>query len=408
MFLPDRYIKGECPKCGAKDQYGDACEVCGAVYAPTDLKNPYSTLSGATPVMRSSEHFFFRLSDPRASRSCAVDARPAPLQPEVANKAQEWLGEGGKALGDWDISRDAPYFGDPDPRRAGQVLLRLARRADRLPGAELLEGATANRRGARLRGIPRRPRGRAVPLHRQGHRLLPHAVLAGDAASSPGAARCRTTSSSTASSPSAAKRCPSRAAPASSPLRYLDLGMNPEWLRYYIAAKLNASVEDVDFNPDDFIARVNSDLVGKYVNIASRAANFITRISTGSSARRRQPTTIARPARASRGCEAEIARADTRRANSARRCATRCASPTGSTSTFDAAQPWELAKDPAPRDRLHEVCTARSRASSCSPCPGAGAARGGPRVARELFGLGRLRGPTPGRRPAAHRPVPAT
>src|SRR5947209_2062704 len=124
MFLPDRYIKGECPKCGAKDQYGDSCEVCGAVYAPTDLKNPYSTLTGATPVMKSSEHFFFKLSDPQCVkflRSWAlgeVNGKPR-LQPEVANKAKEWL-EGDGGLGDWDISRDAPYFGIEIPDAPGK------------------------------------------------------------------------------------------------------------------------------------------------------------------------------------------------------------------------------------------------------------------------------------------------
>ena len=121
MFLADRYIKGECPKCGAKDQYGDACENCSSVYAPTDLVNPYSTLSGAKPVLKSSEHYFFRLSDPKCVaflRDWVGDER---LQSQVANKAKEWLdGEGEKALGDWDISRDAPYFGIPIPDAPGK------------------------------------------------------------------------------------------------------------------------------------------------------------------------------------------------------------------------------------------------------------------------------------------------
>ena len=120
MFLPDRYIKGECPKCGAQDQYGDACEVCSAVYAPTELKKPYSTLTGATPIMKSSEHYFFRLSDQQCVdflRAWALD--PARLQPEVANKAREWL-EGDSGLGDWDISRDAPYFGIEIPDAPGK------------------------------------------------------------------------------------------------------------------------------------------------------------------------------------------------------------------------------------------------------------------------------------------------
>src|SRR5581483_10668888 len=114
MFLPDRYIKGECPRCGAKDQYGDSCEVCGAVYSPTELKHPYSALSGATPVLKSSEHYFFKLSDPRCIDFLQRWTSDGKLQPEVANKVKEWFGKddtGTVALSDWDISRDAPYFG---------------------------------------------------------------------------------------------------------------------------------------------------------------------------------------------------------------------------------------------------------------------------------------------------------
>ena len=122
MFLPDRYIKGECPKCGAKDQYGDACENCGSTYAPTDLRHPYSTITGATPEMRASEHLFFRLSAPEVvaflRRWTAAPAEGQSLQPEVLNKVREWLGDG--KLSDWDISRDAPYFGIPIPDTEGK------------------------------------------------------------------------------------------------------------------------------------------------------------------------------------------------------------------------------------------------------------------------------------------------
>ncbi|HPO19828.1 MAG TPA: class I tRNA ligase family protein, partial [Rubrivivax sp.] len=123
MFLADRYIKGECPKCGAKDQYGDNCEVCGAVYAPTDLKNPYSALSGATPELRRSEHFFFKLSDPRCVQFLRGWTQDGKLQPEVANKVKEWFtgdGDTGSGLDDWDISRDAPYFGIEIPDAPGK------------------------------------------------------------------------------------------------------------------------------------------------------------------------------------------------------------------------------------------------------------------------------------------------
>ena len=122
MFLPDRYIKGECPKCGAKDQYGDSCEVCGAAYAPTDLKNPYSAVSGATPVRRESDHYFFKLSDPRCQQFLRTfTQQEGRLQPEAANKMNEWLGEAGEnRLSDWDISRDAPYFGFEIPDAPGK------------------------------------------------------------------------------------------------------------------------------------------------------------------------------------------------------------------------------------------------------------------------------------------------
>ncbi len=243
MFLPDRYIKGECPKCGAKDQYGDSCEVCGAVYAPTDLKNPYSTLSGATPVMSSSEHFFFRLSDPRCVEFLrGLGAGRARCNPKCANKAREWL-EGDQGAGRLGHLARRALLRHPDPGRAGQVLLRLAGRADRLPGQPeepLRQGPGGD---ADLAGL-RRVRGRP-------------------GASSSSTSSARTSSTSTRCS--GRRRCssPGRKVPDNvfvhgfitvsgekmsksrgtgiSPLRYLEIGMNPEWLRYYIAAKLNAT-----------------------------------------------------------------------------------------------------------------------------------------------------------------------
>ena len=192
MFLPDRYIKGTCPKCGAKDQNGDNCEVCGSTYAPTELIDPYSVLTGARPELRQVRALLLPLSDPRCveflrSWTAENNRHGEPrLQPEVYAKTQEWLGAGGKGLADWDISRDAPYFGIPIPDAPGKYLLRLARRADRLP--RFVEGVFRQRQGARegrtphFRRVHRRRRCRADPFHRQGHRLLPHAVLAGDAA----------------------------------------------------------------------------------------------------------------------------------------------------------------------------------------------------------------------------------
>ena len=182
MFLPDRFIKGECPKCGAKDQYGDNCEVCGAVYAPTDLKNPYSALSGATPVLKTSEHFFFKLSRPALRR---VPGRLDAGRPPAARGGQQ--GQGMVHARRRRQGRPRRLGHQPrrallrhrDPRRAGQVLLRLARRAGGLPGLAEEPGSASC--GHRLRRLPGRPGGGAGALHRQGHRHLPHAVLAGDA-----------------------------------------------------------------------------------------------------------------------------------------------------------------------------------------------------------------------------------
>ena len=205
----------------------------------------------------------------------------------MANKAKEWLsGEGDQALGDWDISRDAPYFGIPIPDAPGKYFYVWL---DAPIGYLASLKSYFDSGKARAKGETRSfeeflvgARHRADPLHRQGHHLFPHVVLARDAE-----VRGRPVQGAEPRVRPrlhhrlAARRCRSRAARDISPLRYLDVGMNAEWLRYYIAAKLNSNVEDLDFNPDDFIARVNSDLVGKYVNIASRAANFITRYFGG-------------------------------------------------------------------------------------------------------------------------------
>ena len=276
MFLADRYIKGECPKCGAKDQYGDACEVCSSVYAPTELRNPYSTLSGAAPILRSSEHYFFRLSDAKC-RTFLQDwiDTPGRLQPQVANKAREWLeGEGEHALGDWDISRDAPYFGIPIPDAPGKYFYVWL---DAPVGYLASLKSYCARKDMGFEAFLAAPE--TEQIHFIGkdiiyfHTLFWPAMLrfAGRPYRVPD--RVYVHGFITVSGEKMSK---SRGT-GISPLRYLELGMNPEWLRYYIAAKLNANVEDVDFNAEDFVARVNSDLVGKYVNIASRCAVFITR-----------------------------------------------------------------------------------------------------------------------------------
>ena len=273
MFLPDRYIKGECPVCHTKDQYGDACENCSSVYAPTDLIEPYSTLSGVAPVRKTSDHYFFRLSDPKciAFMKSWLDT-PGRLQSSVANKAREWLsGSGDQALGDWDISRDAPYFGIPIPDAPGKFFyVWLDAPIGYLASLKAYLGPGA------FDAFFARPDaveqihfiGKDIiyfhtlfwpaMLHFAGRKVPDHVYVHGFILLN------------------SLKMSKSRGT-GIDPLRYLDLGLNPEWLRYYIAAKLNANVEDIEFNPEDFVARINSDLVGKYVNIASRTAGFISK-----------------------------------------------------------------------------------------------------------------------------------
>ena len=354
MFLADRYIKGGCPKCAAKDQYGDSCEVCGAVYAPTELSNPYSALSGAVPVMKSSEHFFFKLSDPRCIaflREWALD--PARLQPEVANKAREWLTVD-DGLGDWDISRDAPYFGIEIPDAPGKYfyvwldapigyLASLKNYFDRHPDkfGRDYDAFMADPTTEQYHFI-----GKDITyfhtlfwpamLHFSGRKVPNNVFVHGFI------------------TVSGEKMSKSRGT-GISPLRYLDIGMNPQWLRYYIAAKLSAKVEDIDFNPDDFIARVNSDLIGKYINIASRAAGFIAKKFDGTVATdwaTASDTFLSKL----RDVAGEIASLyDGREYGKALRLIMEQADAVNA--YVDANKPWELAKDPARSAQLQEVCS---------------------------------------------------
>jgi methionyl-tRNA synthetase len=347
MFLADRYIKGECPNCGAKDQYGDACENCSTVYSATELKHPYSTLSGAKPLLKSSEHHFFKLSDSQ----CKAFVRrwlesPGRLQSQVVNKAKEWLdGTGDKALSDWDISRDPPYFGIRIPDIAEEKYLYVWLDAPIGYLASLknycakkglhFEKTLADCEQIHFIGkdiiyfhtlfwpamLEFAGKPYKVPDHVYVHGFI---TVSGD------------------------KMSKSRGT-GIDPLRYLRLGMNPEWLRYYIAAKLNANVEDIDFNPDDFAARVNSDLVGKYVNIASRCAVFINRKFGGK--------VVASPNDFDFGSKAKEVAAlyDSREFGKALREVMALADVANQ--FVDERKPWELAKQAGKERELHEVCS---------------------------------------------------
>jgi methionyl-tRNA synthetase len=280
MFLADRFIKGECPKCGAKDQYGDNCENCGAVYAPTDLKNPYSALSGATPVLKASEHFFFKLSDPRCVEFLEKWTQDGKLQPEVANKVKEWFstrtnadGSTSTGLGDWDISRDAPYFGIEIPDAPGKYFyVWLDAPVGYLASLKNL----LDKRGVDFNAYMANPNleqyhfiGKDIVTF---HTLFWPAMLKFSGRKTPDNIFVH----GFLTVNNGEKMSKSRGT-GLDPLKYLGLGMNPEWLRYYLATKLSAKNEDIDFNANDFMARVNSDLIGKYVNIASRTAPFFTK-----------------------------------------------------------------------------------------------------------------------------------
>jgi len=363
MFLADRYIKGECPNCGAKDQYGDACENCGTVYSPTKLKNPYSTLSGAKPELRSSEHLFFKLSDEK----CVAFLRewleqPGRLQPQVVNKAWEWLdGEGDKTLADWDISRDAPYFGIPIPGMPGKYFyVWLDAPIGYLASLKnYFDSGKAKAKGESRSFARFLAAEDTEMIHFIGkdiiyfHTLFWPAMLNFSGYKTPDQVNVHgfiTVSGD--------KMSKSRGT-GIDPLRYLDLGMNPEWLRYYIAAKLNANVEDIDFDPDDFKARINSDLVGKYINIASRAAKFINERFRGklSDVEVQQPREGMHAVLETFRTKApELARLyDSREYGKALREIMALADTANE--WFDERRPWELAKKANEDANLQSVCS---------------------------------------------------
>jgi methionyl-tRNA synthetase len=353
MFLPDRFIKGECPNCHAKDQYGDNCEVCSKVYSPTDLINPYSALSGAKPVLRQSDHFFFKLSDPRCLAFLDQWTQSGAVQPEVLNKISEWIepGEDGKPrMGDWDISRDAPYFGIEIPDAPGKYFyVWLDAPVGYLASLKNLFDKTGRDFDAFM----------ADPTTEQYHfigkdiitfhTLFWPAMLKFSGRKVPNAVFVH----GFLTINNGEKMSKSRGT-GLDPLKYLQLGMNPEWLRYYLAAKLSSRNEDIDFNPEDFMLRVNSDLVGKYINIASRAAGFIAKrfdgrlgeVSADGDALLDHLQSAA-PHVAELYAEREYGKALREIMLLADRV----------NAYVDQNKPWELAKQQGMDGRLHDVCT---------------------------------------------------
>jgi len=353
MFLPDRFIQGECPKCGAKDQYGDSCEACGAAYAPTDLKNPVSVVSGAKPQIKSSDHYFFKLSDPRCQSFLREWTRQGHLQPEAANKLAEWLGEEGEhRLTDWDISRDAPYFGFGIPDAPGKYFYVW------LDAPIGYMGSFKNfcaKQGLNFDDYWK-PDSSAELYHFIGKDILYFHALFWPAKLRHAGYRTPTNVFAHGFlTVDGAKMSKSRGTFITAE-SYLAQGLNPEWLRYYFAAKLNGSMEDIDLNFEDFVSRVNSDLVGKYINIASRAAGFIAKRFEGKLLAEDLATGFDAALPGVRDALAEIA--DHYEARDFARAMRRVMALADQVNQYvDRNQPWVLAKQPGQEARLHEVCS---------------------------------------------------
>jgi methionyl-tRNA synthetase len=355
MFLPDRFIKGDCPKCGAADQYGDNCESCGAAYTPSDLKNPRSAVSGSVPVLKPSQHYFFKLSDPRCQQFLRDFTRSAPdgipvLQHEAANKMQEWLGAAGEnKLSDWDISRDAPYFGFAIPDAPGKYFYVWLDAPIGYMGAFK---ALAKKEGLDFDAYWK-PGSQTELVHFIGKDILYFHALFWPAMLHEGGFRVPTRICAHGFlTVDGAKMSKSRGTFITAE-SYLQQKLNPEWLRYYFASKLNGTMEDIDLNLDDFIAKVNSDLVGKYVNIASRCAGFIRKQFDGA---------LGETDRAvfdrivTDEALAEIAAAFEAR-DSARALRQIMHLADEANLYVNDKQPWLLAKDPEQRAQLHQVAS---------------------------------------------------
>ena len=349
MFLPDRFIKGTCPKCTALDQYGDSCEVCGATYQPTDLIDPRSVVSGATPTRKTSTHYFFRLSDPRCE-SFLREWVAGLAQPEATNKMREWLGDTGEStLADWDISRDAPYFGFEIPGAPGKYFYvwldapvgyyASFKNLCEQRGLNYDEWVAPDSKTEQYHFIGKDilyfhtlfwPAMLKFSGHRTPTNVFAHGFLTVDGAKMSKSRGTFITAQSV-----------------------IDVGLNPEWLRYYFAAKLNSSMEDLDLNFDDFVARVNSDLVGKYINIASRTAGFLVKRFEArvKDSAMHHPLLIA----LRQALPAIAAQFEAREYGRALRLVMEQADAVNA--YVDTAKPWDQAKNPDHAEALHETCS---------------------------------------------------
>ncbi|OSI09998.1 methionine--tRNA ligase [Neisseria zoodegmatis] len=356
MFLPDRFVKGECPKCHAKDQYGDNCEVCGTTYSPTELINPYSAVSGATPVLKESEHFFFKLGECAdylkewTSGSTELsDGRIQPhLQAEALNKMKEWLGEGENTLSDWDISRDAPYFGFEIPGAPGKYFYVWL---DAPVGYMASFKNLCDRTGLNFDDYFRAD-SKAEMYHFIGKDILYFHALFWPAMLKFSGHRAPTGVFAHGFLTVDGQKMSKSRGTFITAKSYLDGGLNPEWMRYYIAAKLNSKIEDIDLNLNDFIARVNSDLVGKYVNIAARAAGFIAKRFEG-----RLKDVSGSKLVQQLATERDNIAADFEQREYAKALREIMALADAVNEYVDANKPWELAKQEGQDARLHEVCS---------------------------------------------------
>ena len=351
MFLPDRFIKGECPKCGAKDQYGDNCEKCGATYSPTDLKNPFSVVSGATPIKKVSDHYFFKLSDPRCEEFLREWTQvKTPLQPEARNKMKEWVGQPGESkLGDWDISRDAPYFGFEIPDAPGKYFYVWL---DAPIGyyASFLNYCQA--KGLNFDEWVK-PDTTTEQYHFIGKDILYFHTLFWPATLQFSGYRTPTNVFAHGFLTVDGEKMSKSRGTLISANSVIECGFNPEWFRYYFATKLNDSMEDLDLNLQDFVARVNSDLLGKYINIASRSAGFLVKRFGGVVSDEAMGNPLLKEIAAASDKIAELY--EGREYAKALRTVMELADKVNG--FVDENKPWEIAKDPEREADLQRVCS---------------------------------------------------